>query len=204
MFSFMFSPFKMLVSSAIILLILPCCLYWIVSTPVKGDGAGQENDSEIFFLTKKEILFIKENHEQLSEEYFLFLLIRNGDTKEYVELLLGKEKFDLNESPNKYTRYYLSPPPIGFLESPYSLGSIKIVYEANKVFSLEFLGKKLKPDSVPVAVRDCPCPANASRAESDGGEAETGENTGVFQAPRRNLRTEPFARHYVDFPVDLL
>jgi len=43
-----------------------------------------------FPFSEEEISFIVENIDNMSREYRLFLLVRTGDSREYVQMILGK------------------------------------------------------------------------------------------------------------------
>ena len=100
---------------------------------------------------EEEIAFIKENLNCLTKEYLLYLLIREGDSQEYVEELLG-QKLEIGTTSQvaiernlregyAIEQHYIQMPAIGLHESPYAIGQAGIRFDqSHNVVAKKFNG----------------------------------------------------------------
>jgi len=121
-----------------------------------GDGPNATEEiavknKDIYPMNEEEIAYIKNNISNLSEEYIFSLLIRIGDSQEYVEDVLGKPPWEppklLRMTDDKLIGYYIQMPPLKEGGSPIAMGQIKITYNNDlHVVEKEFFGPKLKKE----------------------------------------------------------
>ena len=122
---------------------------------LEGCPPNPHSKNENCFFRKDDIFFLRDSCGTVTKEYTMFLMIRPGDRRDFVEALLGlpvSKDFHLTKN-SLIATWYLEAPLNSSFDSVCPEGAIFILYNANnKVHAIDFYGIRLEEDR-PLQIR---------------------------------------------------